>query len=168
MKKLTPSMLRKALKLFKRFAKSTKPYLKDKKQLGYLLSQALTMAKGRGGELWEDTQILVRLLKAWRSGAYNGVSSQSLAVMVAGILYVISPLDLIPDFVPVIGFVDDASVMAWLFESIGKELKNFRQWEKEAPSRLRNLKNSNNKTAASRNKRRRIKRAASRARKPRY
>ena len=87
------------------------------------------MAKGRGGKLWEDIQQLVRLVQAWASGKYKGVSVQTLAVIVAAILYFISPLDLIPDFMPGVGYVDDAAVIAWVVQSIAEELDDFRRWE---------------------------------------
>lgn len=127
--KLTPAMLRKALKMFRRFNTEAKSYLKDNERLGYLLKEVLTIARGRGGKLWEDIQLLVRLVRAWANGTYTGVSVQTLVVIVASILYFISPLDLIPDFIPGVGYVDDAAVIAWVLRSIAEELADFRRWE---------------------------------------
>ena len=127
--KLTPGMLRKALQMLRQFNKEAKSYLKDNERLGYLLKEVLTIAKGRGGKLWEDIQLLVRLVRASANGKYTGVSVQTLAVIVASILYFISPLDLIPDFIPRVGYVDDAAVIAWVLRSIAEELDDFRRWE---------------------------------------
>ena len=127
--KLTPGMLRKALQMLRQFNKEAKSYLKDNERLGYLLKEVLTIAKGRGGKLWEDIQLLVRLVRASANGKYTGVSVQTLAVIVASILYFISPLDLIPDFIPGVGYVDDAAVIAWVLRSIAEELDDFRRWE---------------------------------------
>jgi uncharacterized membrane protein YkvA (DUF1232 family) len=129
MKKLTRVMLRKALKQFRGFIKEAKGYLKDKERLGYLLSDVVTMAKGRGGKLWEDIQLLDRLLQAWKSGSYKGVSVQTLVSIVAAILYFITPLDVIPDFIPGVGYIDDAAVIAWLISNISDDLDEFRSWE---------------------------------------
>ena len=127
--KLTPGMLRKALQMLRQFNREAKSYLKDNERLGYLLKEVLTIAKGRGGKLWEDIQLLVRLVRASANGKYTGVSVQTLAVIVASILYFISPLDLIPDFIPGVGYVDDAAVIAWVLRSIAEELDDFRRWE---------------------------------------
>jgi len=79
--------------------------------------------------LWTDIPLLVRLLKAWKDGRYRGLSVQTLVAVVAALLYVISPLDLMPDFIPGIGLFDDAVVLAWLLSSIAKDLDRFREWE---------------------------------------
>jgi uncharacterized membrane protein YkvA (DUF1232 family) len=129
MTKAKPATLRKALKMLKDFMKQAKRYLKDKERLNHLLTEALSVARGRGGKLWEDIQLLVRLVKAWKSGSYKGVSAQTLVSIVAAILYFISPLDVIPDFIPGVGYIDDAAVIAWLISNISDDLDEFRSWE---------------------------------------
>lgn len=129
MKTLTPAMLLKALKLFRGFTKAAGEYLRDKERLRYLLAAAVSIAQGRGGKLLKDFQLLVRLLKASVSGAYTGLSVHKLVTIVAAMLYLISPLDAIPDFIPVVGYVDDAAVIAWVLNSIAEELKDFKSWE---------------------------------------
>ncbi len=66
------------------------------------------------------------------SGAYTGLSVHKLVTIVAALLYLISPLDVIPDFIPVVGYVDDAAVIAWVLKSIAEELKDFKSWEQRA------------------------------------
>lgn len=132
MKTMTPAMLLKALKMFRGFTQAAAEYLRDKERLRYLLAAAVSIAQRRGGALLRDLQLLVRLLKASVSGAYKGLSPRKLVAIVAGILYLISPLDVIPDFIPGIGYVDDAAVIAWVLKSIAEELKDFRMWEEGA------------------------------------
>ena len=132
MKPMTPAMLLKALNMFRGFTKAAAEYLRDKERLRYLLSEAVSIAQGRGGKLFKDIQLLVRLLKASLSGAYTGLSARKLVAIVAAMLYLISPLDVIPDFIPVVGYVDDAAVIAWVLKTIAEELKDFRSWEQGA------------------------------------
>ena len=47
----------------------------------------------------------------------------------AVLAYALSPIDLIPDFIPVVGYADDAAVIAWVLNSIAEELKDFKNWE---------------------------------------
>lgn len=79
--------------------------------------------------LWSDLPLLVRLLKAWKNGRYRGLSVRTLASLAIALLYVVSPLDLIPDFIPGIGLIDDAAVLALLLHSIAQDLAAFRIWE---------------------------------------
>ncbi|BFU96944.1 MAG: conserved protein of unknown function [Nitrospira sp.] len=104
-------------------------YLKDKERLNRLLGEALSMARARGGAIWTDIHLLARLLKAWMNGAYKGVSLQTLVAIVASLLYFINPLDVIPDFVPGLGYVDDAALIAWLLKSLAGDLDQFTNWE---------------------------------------
>jgi uncharacterized membrane protein YkvA (DUF1232 family) len=81
------------------------------------------------GGLWTDLPLLVRLLQAWRDGRYRGLSVRTLASLAAALVYVLSPVDLIPDFIPGIGLIDDAAVLALLLHSIAQDLAAFRVWE---------------------------------------
>lgn len=44
------------------------------------------------------------------------------AIVVAGLIYFIVPLDAIPDFSPIVGYLDDLGVIASLLKYLGKEL----------------------------------------------
>lgn len=50
-------------------------------------------------------------------------------MIVGGFLYLISPIDAISDFIPVLGLVDDAAVLAWVLRRVRAELDTFRDWE---------------------------------------
>lgn len=81
------------------------------------------------GRLWSDLPLLARLLKAWKNGSYPGLSLRTLASMAAALLYVVSPIDLVPDFIPGIGMIDDVVVLALLLQSLAQDLAAFRAWE---------------------------------------
>jgi uncharacterized membrane protein YkvA (DUF1232 family) len=49
--------------------------------------------------------------------------------MAAALLYVLSPVDLVPDFIPGIGMIDDVVVLALLLQSLAQDLAAFRAWE---------------------------------------
>ena len=46
------------------------------------------------------------------TGKYKKVPVGTIAAIVGTLLYVLSPIDLIPDFIPVIGYLDDAAMLA--------------------------------------------------------
>jgi uncharacterized membrane protein YkvA (DUF1232 family) len=72
---------------------------------------------------------LVRLLRAWKNGSYRGLSVRTLASVAAALLYVLSPVDLVPDFIPGIGLIDDMAVLALLLHALAQDLTAFRAWE---------------------------------------
>lgn len=72
---------------------------------------------------------LLRLLKAWLNGSYRDVSITTIVAATGAVLYFVLPLDLIPDFILSIGFLDDIAVILWVAQQINEELERFRQWE---------------------------------------
>ena len=76
-----------------------------------------------------DLQTLLRLLRAYGEGSYREVSGKNLALAGLGLLYLVSPLDVIPDFLPG-GFTDDAAVIGFVLRKIRSELAAFEAWER--------------------------------------
>jgi uncharacterized membrane protein YkvA (DUF1232 family) len=71
------------------------------------------------------------LTNAWRyaTGEYREVPWKSLTLIVAAVLYFVMPIDLIPDFLVGVGYVDDVAVLAWVMSAVGSDLEDFRRWE---------------------------------------
>ncbi len=78
--------------------------------------------------LREDLGLLQQLCVAWWRGEYRQVTRPALVAAVAGLLYFLSPLDAIPDWIPGLGFVDDLAVLGWIIRKWSGELQAFRTW----------------------------------------
>ncbi len=83
----------------------------------------------------DDFKTLGRLVAAYARGEYRDVPLDSLIFVIAGLVYVVSPIDLIPDAVPVVGFADDAVAVAFVIRQVNHELAAFREWEAKASSK---------------------------------
>lgn len=106
--------------------------LKDERRTSELLDRAAAKAdkrKGALGEVWDDLRRLFRLLRAWSSGEYPGVSWKTVLLVTTAILYFVMPFDVIPDFLAVIGLLDDATVIGFVVAKIRDELQAFAEWE---------------------------------------
>lgn len=75
--------------------------------------------------------VLTRLTKAWRNKEYTEVSYVTVFLSVAILLYFVSPIDLMPDFIPIVGGLDDVLLLGFLLKMIDKEIERFLTWEKE-------------------------------------
>lgn len=80
-------------------------------------------------QLFDVALTLVRLVRAYVSGEYREISTSTVISGLAVLLYVLSPIDLIPDFIPVIGFLDDLSLISWFLGKFQGEITKFRDWE---------------------------------------
>jgi uncharacterized membrane protein YkvA (DUF1232 family) len=75
-------------------------------------------------------EIFIRMIKAHLSKKYAGLSNRSLGMIVLGLFYFALPTDLVPDFIPFVGYVDDITVLLAVFKSIQSDIEKFLEWEK--------------------------------------
>jgi uncharacterized membrane protein YkvA (DUF1232 family) len=122
-------------KFFKKFMAAAEGYIKQPTRLKKLLTDAYAKASEKkelgtlAHEAWETLQSLFRLIKLSISGEYTELPSTTVVGAVAVLIYFISPIDLIPDFIPVLGLLDDMALLAWFSTSIKHELDKFHAWE---------------------------------------
>jgi uncharacterized membrane protein YkvA (DUF1232 family) len=76
-----------------------------------------------------DAGMLLTLVKDYRSGRYPAVPWRAISSIAFALLYVLNPLDLIPDFLPVVGQIDDALVLSICLSLVNQELKRYRSWK---------------------------------------
>ena len=77
----------------------------------------------------DDLRALIRLANAWANRQYHNVPWRSVLYATAALIYFVNPIDLIPDALIGIGFVDDIAVLTAVVRAIRKDLKAFRIWE---------------------------------------
>ncbi len=96
------------------------------------LARALRGARGPGEpSVGERLRAVPRMLSQGFSGHYPFLKKSRIVVVLLGIGYVLSPVDLVPEIlVPLLGLGDDAFVAAWLAGAILSETDAFLAWEK--------------------------------------
>ena len=125
--------------IFKKFLGKAENYLRQPTLLRKLLLDSYTKAQQKNElgnlahEAWTTLQTLFRLIKASVAGDYTGVPATTLVAAVAVLIYFISPIDLIPDFIPVVGLIDDMALIAWFSLTIKTEIDKFHEWELTRP-----------------------------------
>lgn len=82
--------------------------------------------------LRDDLPTLIRLARAYAIGTYRKIPWKAIVSVVAALIYFVMPLDAIPDFIPVIGYLDDAAVIAYVMRMLHVEIGQFKTWEADA------------------------------------
>jgi uncharacterized membrane protein YkvA (DUF1232 family) len=124
-------------RIFERARKSAEQTLRDPEKLRNVIDTALHMVGSASTsspfhELTDKLQTLVRLVRAYINKEYRVVPWQTVILAVAALLYFVNPLDAIADFLPLVGFFDDAAVLTAVLASINHDLAAFLEWEKLA------------------------------------
>ena len=100
-----------------------------RRKAAYTAAAAAAMSEGPMG-FGTRVASIPRLVRDTMSGRYNGLSKGHLLMMVVALLYVVSPIDLVPEALLTIpGLADDAAVAAWLIGSLIAATSAYRTWE---------------------------------------
>ena len=108
-------------------------YARDKNKTANLLGEALKKAQRNRRPLrkvWGELQTLFRLVRAWVKGEYRQVPWDTIVLAIGAIIYLVNPFDVIPDFIPVAGFLDDVVVIAFVVKSIHTDIEDFLECER--------------------------------------
>jgi uncharacterized membrane protein YkvA (DUF1232 family) len=77
----------------------------------------------------EEAKLLLGIVNDYWNGSYREIPFFSLAAIVVTLLYVLNPFDLIPDFIPVIGQIDDMAVFGVCLLLITHDLHEYKVWK---------------------------------------
>ena len=109
-------------------------YVNDKTKTSNLLQEVLAKAYSNRAQLrtiWKDLMSICRMLKAWSQGNYKAVPWRTLVLSLATVIYFLNPFDVSPDFIPGVGYLDDAVVLGFVARSVKKDLVRFLRWESQ-------------------------------------
>ena len=118
-------------KAFNSTKKQAESTLKDKTKTLHILDDAM---KKMGelpmiGDGFKDIPTLCDIVRDYVKGNYKEVPVGSIIAALAALIYFVSPIDAIPDFIPVVGYLDDVTVIAVALQFIHSDLEEYRKWK---------------------------------------
>lgn len=78
---------------------------------------------------WNDFKVLFAMINDYYHGRYREVPWYVITAAGAALLYVLSPMDLILDFIPIGGYIDDAAVFLFCLNQIKGEVEKYKLWK---------------------------------------
>ena len=123
------------LKTLNKMRQKAKKILDDHQALKALLERTHKKMEGAQNDdslkqkMVEYLKLISRMIGNYLKGAYNDTPWQTIIMLVAGLLYFVTPLDAIPDFIPIGGLIDDATVLVWIGKCFREDIAVYKAWE---------------------------------------
>jgi uncharacterized membrane protein YkvA (DUF1232 family) len=106
--------------------------LKDKEKTKEKINEAFEKAskhKGSLGEAWNYLQLFFSISRDYIGGKYKEIPTGTIISIIAAIIYFVSPIDLIPDFIPGVGLIDDVLIIGLVINSFKVDLEKYEEWK---------------------------------------
>lgn len=117
-----------------RWKKKAKQYIDNPTKIKNLLANAISKAESNKhlaifSNLWDKIHLLFSLVRDWLGGGYKDISRSAILLILAGLIYFVSPIDIIPDWIVGLGFADDIAFLAMIINQLDKELIKYKSWK---------------------------------------
>ncbi len=110
-------------------------YRNEPAKLVDLIARATQKAQGNVSERFKEVKhsffVFLRLLKSYSKGDYRDIPWKSLSMIIACVIYFLTPLDFIPDFLATLGLLDDAALISWTLKFLSEDIERFESWEQQ-------------------------------------
>lgn len=84
------------------------------------------------GEKLSMLPVMISMIKAYVKGEYRECPVSTIVAMVAALVYLVSPKDLIKDSIPVLGLADDIAVIYLAWKYVIGDVDAYQKWRAEA------------------------------------
>lgn len=107
-----------------------KDILSDKDRLDKLLESTERKLKSLpfGGKKFAIVPAFIQMIRSYVNKEYRDVPVGTILALISATAYFLSPVDFIPDFLPFVGFLDDAAVIAAALKWVSNDLDDYRVW----------------------------------------
>lgn len=107
--------------------KKAKEYFSNPAKIKTLLDNVMRYAKKDNlSKVKDELTLLYKFVGDVCGGKYRNYDVSSVFLILAALIYLVSPADIVPDFIPLAGLIDDASIVAWVFNEVKEELDKYR------------------------------------------
>ena len=111
-----------------------KSFINDPSKMDELFGQLkdkLGDLPGTVAGAFANVPLMISMVKSYITKEYTEVSPKVVISLVAAFLYLVKPRDLIPDYIPVVGMLDDLAILTAVLVICKPELETYAQWRAE-------------------------------------
>ncbi|MBE6029206.1 MAG: DUF1232 domain-containing protein [Clostridiales bacterium] len=83
------------------------------------------------GKRASDLAVLLSMLRAYIKKQYTDVSLSTILLGIAGLIYVVNPMDVVPEYILGVGLLDDAAILGIILQAMHMDLNKYKKWQEE-------------------------------------
>lgn len=131
-KKLTKEKIKEQID---KFSEKAKKIIDNPEKVSAVLEKAMDLCEDLShvrfvGKYFKDISLVCSMLNDYICKRYTKVPMATVITLLAAVLYFISPVDIIPDFIPLIGHLDDMIIFGFVTDAAKVDLKKYEKWKK--------------------------------------
>lgn len=75
--------------------------------------------------------IMTSLVKSYIKKEYSDIPIGTIIAIISALIYFVSPIDIIPDSIPFLGYFDDAAVVAACWKLVDSDIEEYEKWREK-------------------------------------
>ncbi|MFS8972428.1 YkvA family protein [Streptococcus mitis] len=80
------------------------------------------------GKKFSMIPVMISLVKNYVQGKYTTVPYGTILAVLSALVYFLSPIDIIPDFIPLAGYLDDMAVVGLCMNMVSIDIETYEKW----------------------------------------
>lgn len=115
---------------FNQYTDKAKQYINDSEGIKNLMNRLDDKMESipQVGPVWGNLKSMVAMLGAYARKEYTDVPVRTIAAIIGTLLYVLNPIDLVMDVIPVVGLADDVAIIVLAYNIAKPDVEKYNQW----------------------------------------
>ena len=85
----------------------------------------------KAGDKLAKVPIMASLIRSFVKKEYTDVPIGSIIAIISALIYFVSPIDILPDALPIVGLIDDAIVIAVCLKLVESDIDEYAGWRED-------------------------------------
>ena len=80
------------------------------------------------GKKFSMIPVMISLVKNYVQGKYTTVPYGTILAILSALIYFLAPIDIVPDFIPLAGYIDDMAVLGLCMNMVSIDIETYEKW----------------------------------------
>ena len=83
------------------------------------------------GKKFSMIPVMISLVKNYVQGKYTTIPYGTILAVLSALIYFLAPIDIVPDFIPLAGYLDDMAVLGLCMNMVSIDIKTYEKWRQD-------------------------------------